>query len=281
MAQQPQPTTDDVAQMYDRLTDLLTQALGDNIHLGLFGQAGAEHPVGAATDALTDAVADLLGPLAGEDPHLLDIGCGTGRPALRIAERTRGAVTGITVSEYQVRQARQALAEWSTARPRAAGTRFELADVTRLPYADASFDAAWAIESLLHIPSRSAALAEAHRVVRPGGRLVVADLLLRGKVHGSAKAAVEATAGIFQVASVATEQEYRQQLADVGWRVVEFTDIGDEVRPTYQRITALMRQLVDEAPQELGAQLTDGAAALDAFAALPEVGYVLLAAERS
>jgi ubiquinone/menaquinone biosynthesis C-methylase UbiE len=58
------------------------------------------------------------------------------------------------------------------------GARFELAAVERLPFPDASFDAAFLSAVLHHLPPdlKRAGLAEILRVLKPGGRLVVADL---------------------------------------------------------------------------------------------------------
>lgn len=57
--------------------------------------------------------------------------------------------------------------------------RFALADALDLPFPDASFDGAWFFESLLHMPDKRRALAEAARVLRPGSRLAVADCFHR------------------------------------------------------------------------------------------------------
>jgi len=52
---------------------------------------------------------------------------------------------------------------------------FEQADYTRTPFPAASFDVVWALESLCHAPDKAAFYREAARLLRPGGRLVIAE----------------------------------------------------------------------------------------------------------
>lgn len=264
-----------VGTMYDQFSDVFAQAMGGNIHVGYWDGADDPTTVEQATDRMTDMVVDRLAAQPGQ--HLLDIGCGTGRPATRIAARTRARVTGITISAHQLERAQQ------TAQPAGNGAHvdYRFADVMKLPFGDTTFDAAFAIESLMHVPDRTIALTEAARTVRPGGHLVVTDFLLRSPVTGTAKAAVDAAAGIFQVASFASPDDYRAHLAAADWQLLEFDDIGEQVRRTYTHLTATMRSLRGSVPAELADLLDQGMDAIGAFATCPEVGYALITARRA
>ena len=104
--------------------------------------------------------------------RVLDIGCGRGELVIHSALRGARAV-GIDYSETAVAIAREALASHPPdVRQRAS---FALMDARRLGFADASFDTAFMTDVVEHLapPELAAALAEAHRVLRPGGRLVV------------------------------------------------------------------------------------------------------------
>lgn len=274
MTQQPVPTPDDAGRMYDQITDFSAQVLGGNIHLGYWNEGGEGTPVTEATDRLTDMVAERLAPQPTQ--RLLDIGCGTGRPALRIASRYGVHVTGITVSAHQLEQAQAAVRDEDAADR----VGFQHADAMRLPFSAESFDAAWAIESLLHMSDQPAALTEAARVVRPGGRLVVADLCLREPVTGKAKATMDGMLQLFQITSFTAPDQYRQYLRQAGWKLRELIDIGERVRASYGHITSAMRRLTATPDGPLPAQFPAGVDLIDAFGACPQLGYLLITAER-
>ena len=61
--------------------------------------------------------------------------------------------------------------------------RFVAADACALPFPDASFDAVFCVEAMFHFKSRSVFLAEAARVLRPGGVIVLTDILARPPGH--------------------------------------------------------------------------------------------------
>jgi SAM-dependent methyltransferase len=110
--------------------------------------------------------------------RILDLGCGLGATLRSMALRLPlASLTGVTRVPWQVEQAR----ERNAATPR--GDRIEIAqlDYENTGLASASFDAAYAIESACyaHGANKAAFLQEAHRLLRPGGRLVIVDGFLR------------------------------------------------------------------------------------------------------
>lgn len=112
-----------------------------------------------ADSAVEDAIAELL-----------DIGTGTGRMLEVLGPRVAHA-QGIDLSTEMLAVARDHLA-----RGRLANCDVRQADMYQLPYADGSFDAV-TVHQVLHFADRPArVIAEAARVLRPGGRLLVADL---------------------------------------------------------------------------------------------------------
>lgn len=103
----------------------------------------------------------------------LDVGCGTGAGAIAVAWRHLLDVTGVDVDPEQVSVARAAGAGL-------ANIRFFTADATRLPFADGAFDIVATRHVTHHIRDWGAALKEMLRVLRPGGHLVYADLVVPG-----------------------------------------------------------------------------------------------------
>ncbi len=103
---------------------------------------------------------DFAGLAPGE--RLLDLGCGTGSLSAELATRAEpAAIVGVDLAEPYVEHARVAVVD-----PRA---RFQVADACDLPFAADSFERVLSLLVLQFIPDPAGALAEAARVVRPGG----------------------------------------------------------------------------------------------------------------
>ena len=109
-----------------------------------------------------------LGPRSGE--RVLDVGSGPGFLAAAIAEAvgSTGAVFGVDISEALLAVARSHCAHQSW-------VEFRHADATQLPFPEHDFDAVISTQVLEYVRDVTAALAEIHRVLRPGGRVAVVD----------------------------------------------------------------------------------------------------------
>jgi ubiquinone/menaquinone biosynthesis C-methylase UbiE len=120
-----------------------------------------------AERAAWDRIFDLV--LPGHRPlDTLDAGCGTGFLSFELAARGH-SVTGVDFAPAMLAEARRKAAE------RAVPVQFEQADAEQLPFPSASFDLAISRHVLWTLPHPEAAIDEWIRVLRPGGRLVVAD----------------------------------------------------------------------------------------------------------
>ncbi len=114
---------------------------------------------------------------------MLEVGPGTGYYTLDVAEWVGpdGAVDILDIQQemldHTMRRARRARARQHHPDP---------GDATALPYEDGTFDAAYLVTVLGEIPDQDAALRELARVLKPGGRLVVGELL--GDPHYVARA---------------------------------------------------------------------------------------------
>jgi len=112
----------------------------------------------------------LLGLRAGE--HVLDVGCGSGGPALFLARETSCRVTGVDISEPGI-EAGQALARQSDLQNAVTLRRADVCEP--LEFAEGEFDALVCMDVLCHLANRGYLFKDWHRVLRPGGRLVVTD----------------------------------------------------------------------------------------------------------
>jgi sterol 24-C-methyltransferase len=111
---------------------------------------------------------------------VLDAGCGVGDTARTVARASEVYVTGIDGIQPDIAIARQRSARAGETGRR---TRFLLADYHALPFADASFEGAYTMESFVHSPDPRQGLAEFFRVLRPGGRLVMSEYSSTPQAH--------------------------------------------------------------------------------------------------
>lgn len=112
---------------------------------------------GAFVHGLAGGVVEWLAAQPGE--HILDLGCGDGQLTLRLAA-TGAQVTGVDGSPAMVAAAR------------GRGVRAEHASAEALPYAEGAFDAVFSNAALHWVRDQDAMMAEVHRVLKPGGRVV-------------------------------------------------------------------------------------------------------------
>jgi ubiquinone/menaquinone biosynthesis C-methylase UbiE len=103
--------------------------------------------------------------------RILDIGCGPGYYVAELAEEVGpdGSVTGIDPAEPMLKVAERRC-------EKLASTTLVAGEATALPVEDASFDAALSVQVLEYVGDVGAALGEIHRVLRPGGRVVLWDV---------------------------------------------------------------------------------------------------------
>jgi ArsR family transcriptional regulator len=141
--------------------------------------------------ALRQALAEALADPAGATPlgDVLDIGVGSGALLRHLASRARSAV-GLDISRGMRVLARSRLQEAGLGQ-----CTIRAGDMHALPFADLSFDVVVLDEVLALSNRRSAALAEAARVLRPSGRLLILDRIrpaaLRLPSEGSRRALFE------------------------------------------------------------------------------------------
>jgi SAM-dependent methyltransferase len=128
-----------------------------------------EETTASAAAASENLVARLAGRIPPGVGSLLDVACGKGATTRFLERRFPGAsITGINISERQL----------ETCRANAPRSRFLRMDATALEFADGAFDALVCVEAAFHFRTRERFLAEAYRVLKPGGALVLCDLLL-------------------------------------------------------------------------------------------------------
>lgn len=168
--------------------------------------------------------------------RVLDAGCGLGGSAVWLAQQFGVEVVGVNLVASQLYRARR-LAYRRGVSDRAI---FERRDFTRTGFPEGSFDVVWAIESVCHAPDKRAFLAEARRLLKPGGRLVVADLFRTQRPFSvdEEKLLHRWLAG-WAVPDLATPEEFSEAAWDAGFNDVTVEDATADVWPSLLRMYRL------------------------------------------
>ncbi len=218
-----------ISAMYDQSTEFFLEALGGSIHYGYWPDASVSGSMVDASWRMTALMIEKLGVKAGQS--VLDIGCGAGRPAVELAMATDARVTGVTISPEQVRVATELAAREGLAET----VRFQRADAVDLPFAARSFDGAWLFESLLHMRDAEHVLRETARVLRPGARVVISNVVLRGPLSPADEELLATFGELVQAPSIIPLAAYPGLLARSGLTLGESLDISEHsVRGTYE-----------------------------------------------
>ena len=211
-------TPEMVEHFYNLVTDLYEWGWGQSFHFspGLRG-----HGLKVAEGAHECRIADALQLRPGL--RCLDMGCGVGGPMRTIAAHGQCEVVGVTINGYQVKRCeehnrRLGLQEQCSA------VRGNFLD---LPFPDASFDAAYAIEATCHAPKLEEVYAEAFRVLKPGGRFAVFEWVTTDKFDPANKEHVACVAGINKgngLPEMRSSADVARVAREVGFEVLQAWD---------------------------------------------------------
>ena len=208
-----------VAAHYDQLDPFYREIWGEHVHHG-YWRTGRETPE-AATEALIDLLVERLDLAPGQ--AILDIGCGYGATAGRLAAQFGVHVTGFTVSAAQAVIARER-----------DGVTVFCQDWLENRLEPARFDRAYAIESSEHMPDKQRFFSEAFRTLKPGGLLVLAVWLAGDQPRAwEVRHLLEPICREGRLPSMGTGAEYDAMAVAAGFSVREQKDISAQVSKTW------------------------------------------------
>jgi MPBQ/MSBQ methyltransferase len=251
-----------------RIVDYYTQAGPDyslwsnrfNMHFGFYRKGMNPFDLEAMLEQMNREVLGLLALDPAAPRRILDMGCGVGA-TVRFAERSLPHVgtTGLTLVPWQAEQA-VVLNRRAGAGARATIVR---GDFTEAPFAGASFDGVYALESSCYAPgaTKEPLVREMYRVLKPGARFVVADAFLKTeqRMNPLARACYRALCECWSLEALGEIHRFSACLEQVGFRDVRIENISRNVTPSVLHIPRpvaafLIRQVPHARPPRVAHQ---------------------------
>jgi tocopherol O-methyltransferase len=225
----------DIREFYDASSGLWEQIWGEHMHHGYYGKGGNYKL--ERRQAQIELIEELLlwaGYNQDQKPqNIIDVGCGIGGSTLYLAKKFGSQATGITLSPVQAARA----TERATQADLDTQVRFEVANALDMPFEDDTFDLVWSLESGEHMPDKTKFLAECYRVLKPGGKIILATWChretnsLAGDLTPDEIAHLKEIYRVYCLPYVISLSEYRAIALDCGFKNLLADDWSIAVAP--------------------------------------------------
>jgi tocopherol O-methyltransferase len=212
--------SEDVAEHYNSLDPWYRKLWGDHLHHGLW-RKGNETPE-LAVEQLVDLIAEKGELKKGES--VCDIGCGYGATARLLTRKWGANVTGFSLSERQLAYARE----------KDPHSTYLLADWLQNSLPPNSYDLAISVESSEHMVDKAKFFAEAYRVLKPGGKLVICAWLSKENPRPwEVRHLLEPICREGRLPSLGSVSDYTQLMLQTGFGKISYEDLTVNVRKTW------------------------------------------------
>lgn len=201
------------------------------VHFGYYDERASRHA--EALDNLNFVLAKLAQIQPGE--QVLDAGCGLGNACFWLAEHRQAQVTGLNIVASQIAGCKKNAVRHPssvTYRP-----EFIQGDFCKMPFSENTFDVVWACESVCHAAEKSDFYKEAFRVLKPGGRLVMAEYMRAARpVPPESERLLAAWLRPWAIPDIETPDEHRAHALAAGFGKVDIEDVTPQVRVSLRNL---------------------------------------------
>jgi len=194
----------------------------DHMHYGFWDDDIKSHEESLENTIKT--VFSELEPLKGD--YILDAGCGVGGSCRYLLDHYDVTVSGITYSDLLLKKAREKSINYDSNR-----LQYYFMDYTNTEFEDETFDRVYAIESVCYAQDKHDFIKEAFRILKPGGKLVVADgFQFKDELTIFERKILDEFLRGWELPNLALVSYFRKGLEKYGFELIKFTDKTQQAR---------------------------------------------------
>lgn len=199
------------------------------VHFGFYDDQSDSHT--AALMNTNRVLAEWVNIQEGD--RVLDAGCGKGGSCFWLAINKNVESVGITPVQSQIADCNaQAKVLQLTDK-----TDFVLADYCDTPFEDQSFDVVWACESLCHAKEKAAFYKEAYRLLKPGGRIIIAEYLRAARPLKSAQEdLLKSWLNRWAILDLDTAKEHQSHASNAGFQAIKIQDVTKNMKVSLRNL---------------------------------------------
>lgn len=172
--------------------------------------------------------------------RILDAGCGLGGSSIWLAQNFEVDVVGISLPARQIANCKQRADSLELK----GTTDFVQADYTNTPFEDESFDVIWACESVCHASQKIDFYKEAYRLLKPGGRIVLAEYLRSERPLSKEDEILLKNKWLnnWAIDDIDSEEEHFAHLKSTGFNQINIQNVNDKVGVSLRNLNEKCRR---------------------------------------